>query len=197
MRSIHIAEWILGLVTSAERASPTVGDLAEQASSRGAVWLWSAVMRTAFALMWRQVREDPLRVTGAALLGVAVDVGASYIFICFIALLYYVVAAYQNLHVPHLLNAAAATWNLAGPLVASLAVGRVLARLATGREIAVCFVYVVLLCVCGLILLFFVPTMPSPAWALGILEDLAQQAPVFAGAVWGRRLACRSGKLQH
>ena len=41
MRNAHLAEWILSLFTTRERAAATVGDLTENASARGALWFWS------------------------------------------------------------------------------------------------------------------------------------------------------------
>ncbi len=55
MHNINIAEWILALVTTRDRAASTVGDLAEGAATRGAVWFWSGVLRTAASLLWRDI----------------------------------------------------------------------------------------------------------------------------------------------
>ena len=71
MHSTHLAEWILGLVTSRDRAASTVGDLVEEASSRGAVWFWSGIVRIAASLLWRGVAENPLRLAGVAFIGTA------------------------------------------------------------------------------------------------------------------------------
>src|SRR5580658_4696248 len=80
MRNIHIAEYILGLVTSRERAASIVGDFAEEAATRGVVWFWSGILRTATSLLWRGVAENPVRVTGVAFIGLAVDVATSLFF---------------------------------------------------------------------------------------------------------------------
>jgi hypothetical protein len=55
MPSLHIAEWILALVTRQDRAMSTTGDLTEEAATRGVVWFWSHVVRTAASLLWRHV----------------------------------------------------------------------------------------------------------------------------------------------
>ena len=57
MRSAHIAEWILALVTTRDRATSTVGDLTEQAAARDAVWFWLSVLRATASLLWRDVAE--------------------------------------------------------------------------------------------------------------------------------------------
>jgi hypothetical protein len=64
MRSIHLAEWILSLVTTRDRAASTVGDLAEAASIHGVAGFWSRVLRTTASLLWRNVAENPVRITG-------------------------------------------------------------------------------------------------------------------------------------
>jgi hypothetical protein len=71
MHSAHIAERILALVTSRDRAASTVGDLTERAAARDAVWFWSSVLRTAASFLWRDVAEHAARLTGLALLGIA------------------------------------------------------------------------------------------------------------------------------
>lgn len=76
MRSIAIAERILALVTTRERVSSTVGDLAEQIEHRGAFWFWSGILRTAASLVWRDIVESPARMIGLALLALAIDVGS-------------------------------------------------------------------------------------------------------------------------
>jgi hypothetical protein len=80
MRSVPIAEWILALVTTRDRAASTVGDLTEGMATRGVIWFWSGVLRTAALLLWRHVAEDPVGVTGLALLGMALYIGTDLLF---------------------------------------------------------------------------------------------------------------------
>jgi hypothetical protein len=61
MHNIYIAEWILALVTSGDRAMSTTGDLLEEAAARGAVWFWSHVLHTAASLLWRDNAENRAR----------------------------------------------------------------------------------------------------------------------------------------
>lgn len=46
----RIAEGLLALVTTPDRATSTVGDLMEHAGQRGGLWFWSSVLRTMGAL---------------------------------------------------------------------------------------------------------------------------------------------------
>ena len=80
MHNVNIAEWILALVTTRDRAASTVGDLAEGAATRGAVWFWSGVLRTAASLLWRDIVEQSARFTGLALIGLTVYIGIDLIF---------------------------------------------------------------------------------------------------------------------
>jgi hypothetical protein len=81
MRSIHIAEGILALVTSRDRAASTVGDLVEEATARGVFWFWSGVLRTAASLLWRAVADRPARMTGLAFRGLAIELSLSLLFL--------------------------------------------------------------------------------------------------------------------
>src|SRR5580692_6426822 len=59
MRNAYIAEWILSLFTTRERAGATVGDLTESASAHGVLWFWSGVLRTALSLLWADFAAEP------------------------------------------------------------------------------------------------------------------------------------------
>lgn len=192
MHSIHIAEWILGLVTSRDRAASTAGDFAEEAAARGVIWFWSRVWWTVASLLWRGVAESPGRIIRVALLGFAVDVGASALLAGLSGVAFFVAAL--NGH-PVQLNSIWWIIGLHAPLlVASLLVGRILARWAPGAELGACLAYAILGSIISLTM-----TVVSPG-GLGIsallwifLSDATQRTPVLAGAVWGRyrRLAAR------
>lgn len=187
MRSVHFAEWILRLVTSSDRAASTVGDFVEETPSRGAGWFWCRVLRTAASMLWRGVTESPGRVAGVALVGLAVDVAGTLLLAALSGIVFF-----------------AATWNgviiatksawwilfLSIPLmILSLVVGRVLARLAPGRELAACLVYAIL----GLILTLGTSLIFSADARISFListtlGDAIIRTPFLVGAVWGRQL---------
>jgi hypothetical protein len=60
MRSGWLAEWILSLATAPDRASSTVGDLMEDVSTRGWLWFWLSIVRTAFSISWHSFAVSPL-----------------------------------------------------------------------------------------------------------------------------------------
>ncbi len=66
MHSAAVAEWILSLVAPPDRAASTVGDLVEEASSRGTLWFWSCVLRTAGSHLWHDLTVSPLRMLDLA-----------------------------------------------------------------------------------------------------------------------------------
>jgi hypothetical protein len=52
MLSVRVAEWILGRVTTPDRAVSIVGDLTEESASRGIIWFWMGVLRTTVSKFW-------------------------------------------------------------------------------------------------------------------------------------------------
>jgi hypothetical protein len=186
MRSIDIAEWILRLVTSPDRAASTVGDLAEGAADRGLVWFWSGILRTAASLLWRGIAGDPVRVTGVGLIGLAVDVVASLLLAGFTGVVFFLAAWYG-----HRVPVNSVGWVIAldvPELVVSVLIGRILARWAPGREWSVCLAYGILGSIFSIIMMFVSPGGLGPSALLGVLlSDVTKRIPVLAGAVWGRR----------
>jgi hypothetical protein len=174
MHSVHIAEWILALVTTRDRAASTVGDLTEGAATRGVVWFWSAVLRTAASLLWLDVAEHPARVTGLAFLGLAVYIGIDLLFAGLSGVAFFRAASGHPLHSDSI---GWKLWFTAPALVSSLLIGRMLARWAPGRELAACVVYAILASIYNL-----VPMLGDngaiSAWLCILI--------VPAGAAWGR-----------
>src|ERR1700761_9053944 len=74
MHSIHIAEWILRLVVSEDRAESTAGDLLETSAGQRPVWFWWRILRTMAAFVLCGLTEDPVGIAVAAFEGVVVDV---------------------------------------------------------------------------------------------------------------------------
>ena len=71
MHNAVVAEWILSLVVAPDRATSSAGDLVEEASSRGSLWFWSSVFRTAGSHLWHDLSASPWRMLGRGLWGVA------------------------------------------------------------------------------------------------------------------------------
>lgn len=176
MHSGHIAEWILSLVTTRDRAASTVGDLTEVAASRGVVWFWFAVVRTAASLLWRDVAEHPGRVTGLAFLGLAVYIGIDLLFAGLSGVAFFG-AAVATGHPLHLDSIGWKLWFTAPVLVSSLAIGRMLARWAPGSELAACVAYTIVASIYNLF-----PMLGDN----GAFSALLCVLIVPAGAAWGR-----------
>ena len=190
MHSVQISEWILGLVTSRDRAATTVGDLLERDSPVGGVRFWSRISRIAASLLWRQLAENPLPVAGVAAIGLVADVVASLLIAVLSGVLFFFAAS--NGH-----QLTSEWWNVGlevPPLLISVLIGRMLARWAPGRELSACLAYGILGTLFSLLLAFVDPGGLAPSALFWVfLNDVAQRTPVIAGAVWGRhrRLAFR------
>jgi hypothetical protein len=176
MHSVHIAEWILALVTTRDRAASTVGDLMEGATTRGGGWFWTGVLRTAASLLWRDVAEHPARVTGLAFLGLAVYIGIDLLFagLSGVAFFWADIASGHPLHVDSI---GWQLWFTAPALVSSLLIGGILARWASRRGLAACVVYAILASIYNL-----APMLGDN----GAFSALVCILIVPAGAAWGR-----------
>ncbi|HEX4031555.1 MAG TPA: hypothetical protein VHX20_14395 [Terracidiphilus sp.] len=53
-RTLSFAEWVLGRLTSRERAASIVGDLVEIGATKGNRWLWFSIVRVVLAHLWRR-----------------------------------------------------------------------------------------------------------------------------------------------
>jgi len=183
MRSIHVAEWILALVTSRDCAASIAGDLAEDlaegAAARGTISFWFSVLRTAGSLLWRDVAERPARAAGLAFAGLAVLIAVDYLFAALNGLAFFIVA-HQTGRPFKLDSIGWIIWLNAPLLSTSLGIGRMLARWAPGRELAACLMYAILLSIYNLV--------PIPMFDGGIEVSASLcMLMVLAGAVWGRR----------
>lgn len=187
MPDTRIAESILALVTSRDRAASTVGDLLEQSASRGGAWFWSGVFRTATSLLWRGFADNTARMTGLAFLAVAIDGAASVLF-AFLAGLVFFAVAYISGNPAGINSVWAKVWIYGPTILASFWIGKLLSRWAAGRELPATIAYILLVPVASLALSFFVPSGLTPsmlAWVF--LGDLAQRLPALAGAALARR----------
>ncbi|HTM18458.1 MAG TPA: hypothetical protein VL135_16215 [Terracidiphilus sp.] len=73
MPRVALAEWILSLTLAPDRATTTVGDLIEDASTRGVLWFWSSVLRTTLSHLLRDLGAYPLRIARLALWGLLME----------------------------------------------------------------------------------------------------------------------------
>jgi hypothetical protein len=176
MHSVYIAEWILALVTTRDRAASTVGDLTEQAATRGVVWFWSGVLRTAASLLWRDFAERPAPLTGLAFLGLAVYIGIDLLFAGLSGFAFFR-APMATGHPLHLDSIGWKLWFTMPVLVSSLFIGRMLGHWAPRRELAACVVYAILASIYNL-----VPMLGGN----GAFSALLCILIVPAGAAWGR-----------
>jgi hypothetical protein len=178
MHSFRIAEWLLALVTTRDRAAATVGDLAEGAATRGGVWFWSGVLRTAASLMWRDIAEHPARITGLALLGVYT--GMLLLFGFLDGIVFFTAAYLSGKELP-LDFTGWKIWLAAPVLFGSLLVGRTLARWGPGRELAACVIFAILAALCNLVPMLRYIVGSDPWWGVLIV-------PVAAAGGRARRL---------
>ena len=131
MRNAAAAEWILSLVS--DNSASTVGDLVEEASSRGALWFWSGVLRTAGSHFWRGLSASPRCMVGLAFWGVLATWFFSALFAMAIIVVRMSIASWEK---PLLLVLACT----AAPLLA----GWKVARRSGGRDLPAAFAVVAL-----------------------------------------------------
>jgi len=176
MHNMHIAEWILGLVTTRGRAASIIGDLTEGAATRGAIWFWSGVLRTATSLLCRDIAEQPVRLAGLALAGLGVYVGMELVFAGLSGVAFFL-AGMMSGPTLHLDSMGWKLWFTAPVVAGSLAAGRMVARWAPGRELAAYVVYAALATIYNL-----VPMLGDN----GMFSALLCILIVPAGIAWGR-----------
>ena len=69
MRRDAVAEWILRLVLSRERATAAVGDLMEDSEGRDPSWFWTSIAWTVACTVWREAQFHGLRLAVVASAG--------------------------------------------------------------------------------------------------------------------------------
>jgi hypothetical protein len=181
MRNAQIAEWILSLVTTPERAASTVGDLMESDGRRG-FRFWVAISGTLFCLLWRDFTGEPKRIVSLAASGLAAFVLT--VLLCFSVwrVLFGAVSLFLG---PRYVWGFRAMWTLIY-FVSSFQVGKWLARRASGRELVACLALAILECAASIAFWHFWPEKPLRI-VIGLTFDQMLQLPMFAGAVWVRR----------
>ena len=65
----RFAELILSMTMPPGRAASIAGDLEEESRTRGHLWFWITLVRTAASAAWRAFAEAPFRLAGWALAG--------------------------------------------------------------------------------------------------------------------------------
>jgi hypothetical protein len=192
MHSDHIAEWILSLVTSRDRAASIAGDLTEGAAARGAVWFWTGVLRTAASLLWRGLAERPARVAGVAAASLAISV-ALWLLVAGLSVVALVAAHIKSGHPVEVVSIGYSIWFFVPALLIPLLTGRLLARWAPGREMSACLAYAIICSICCFISIALFP--PGNRFSVSVHVSLIDAAPlalVVAGAVWGRHRRLRA-----
>jgi hypothetical protein len=196
MRRADVAEWILSLGTSRERAASITGDLTEEVGARGAVWFWSAVARTTAAQVWRDVVGDRKAMMKFAYHGLRLQVVALILagllgigIMIPIVGLEVGIGAVTGSAFPPALATSIQVWVMVGvALFANFHAGRWLAMLAPGREFpAVVSLIVVELVISGTVSLV---AAGSGAWwglAPNAASNVASLLPLIAGAAVIRR----------
>lgn len=69
VRKDSMAEWVLALATTRDRAATMVGDLMEGIGTRGRIWFWSSVLRSTLSLLWSEITIDRFHMAGLAFRG--------------------------------------------------------------------------------------------------------------------------------
>jgi hypothetical protein len=209
MRKADIAEGILSLTTTPERAAATAGDLVQEASARGTLWFWSSLFKTAASHIWRAWVDAPARMAGlafAAILFETLFLSGSVITI----LAGTIIMMMNGMTSPDLqvegggevgfdvvsLSVSPAPLGLLwmAILVCEFLIGRWLARFSPGRELAACVAYFVASMLCWTAMKTWVPLIPHHSFDLLVTPFLVttQLMALFGGAALGRRRARRS-----
>lgn len=191
MHNLQMAEWILNLVTTPDRAASTVGDLAENSRR-----FWADVLRTAGSMVWSDVVRDRKQMMFLALRGFAFEIGVGILLVLALGIAFGLVVAiciFAGWQPPHF-NPDSIGW-MAMPIVFPLLTGRMLARWAPGREIAAGLAFLILnlslAVVIGIGARLYFGGGDSPAQAL---LSFAGYLLILVGAAWGRQCRLNQAK---
>ena len=206
MRNARIAEWILSLVTSSDRAAAAVGDLMEDVGRRGALRFWASVWHLAMSLLVRDFTANPVRMVGLGALGILFELLLFVVGRLAIGLLLRGRAArfvecralrFLSISPPgclrrsrHNLMDWLDTQDLSSPvleLLVEFQVGRMLARRSPGREVAPCVATAILGTTIGAVLEIFSGGRMHFSMLDLTLYQIPFLVPLFAGAVRVRR----------
>jgi hypothetical protein len=195
MHNATVAEWILSLVAKPDRAASTVGDLVEEASTRGVLWFWSSVLRTAGSHLWHDLSDSPLQMLWLALWGVATYHVLSAMF----SLLVFSWWRVDLYHFGQLVGDQPSPWALPVILVVvstacPLLVGWEVGRRSPGRELPPAFAAATLFAALYVVVLYVAAMQlrrTGHPWPISIenpfTEFCAKPVFVVAGAILFRR----------
>jgi hypothetical protein len=196
MRKDSIAEWVLSLVSTQERAASTAGDLLEEAEFRGVPWFWLSLVRTTASLVWQSWVNAPVRTAGLAIGACLFELGFMLVAGALVLLGSMAIRGTAQMLWGNALGlmihtdtaAAAVLW--VATSICQFFVGRWLGRHSPGRELAACLAYLVVEKVLNVTLLFFVPLSTSAYTSLDLTLAAATYVVstmfVFAGAATAR-----------
>jgi hypothetical protein len=154
MRNARIAEWLLSLVMTPERAMATVGDLIEATPARHVLSFWASVISTLLSFVWRDLAADPWQLGRLAVRALVLGLVMMFLSVFLFSIVAGTLMVLSGGHTWSALGGSAASSVarcLGILLVAALQfeIGRWLARRAPGREIAACLAFTVLLSAVG------------------------------------------------
>jgi len=192
MRKAQIAEWILSLVTTSERAEATVGDLIEATPGRRARSFWASVASTVLSFLWHDLAADPWRLTALALrallvAGVFLAMSSVVLFGALFGVMLVIGTSHVPPSVPILPVWVGSVAGIGLTTVAQFMVGRWIARRAPAQELVACTALILLEASIGLAL---DAVWPSSMWeeimALTVYQ-IPSALPLLAGAISIRR----------
>lgn len=181
-----LAQWILSLVTSHDRAAATIGDLVEEGASPPA--FWGSIVWTVLSLVWSELSSAPLEMFGLAVYGfvIAIVLAASQGVVVATLVAYVFPVAMPALSV----NGVIGTSLIVG-WVGSFISGILVARRAIDREVAACCAVIILESLVNAAMWGVLPAAPSERWygtTLGsALIFLVGELLLLAGAARVRR----------
>ena len=137
MRKVALAEWILSLTVAPDRAATTVGDLVEDATTRGVLWFWSSVLWTTLSHFLRDLGASPMRMIRLAFWGWLTQIYLTLL-IAFPLVTWSLITG-RPIVIPPWVNSTL-TISL-GVILLPFLIGWAVANLSRGRELAMAFAF--------------------------------------------------------
>jgi hypothetical protein len=146
MYRAKVAEWLLSLTTSPERAASTAGDLAQESATRGTFWFWRSLVGIAGSLVLREWATRPLRMTGLALAASLINtVLFVFSFAAIVVVIEIALGGTRLLGLDWNVDIYIASWwTKASVALSQILIGRWLARRSPGKELPACLAFVLL-----------------------------------------------------